>query len=88
MAEALAGEDPVKAWATDLFSGKTAHGITSLVQGADVLHVRTDANGRRTLGTVSRAKRSDGSRVGHRPVDAVVRWGGAVGARSWGTWPA
>lgn len=75
--EALAGEDPVKALG-DRFTvfGKDGSRNYFTVQGANVLHVRTDASGQRSLETVSRAE-AIGRLQGVDPdsVDAVVRWG-------------
>jgi len=75
--EALAGEDPVKALG-DRFTvfGKDGSRNYFTVQGAGVLHVRTDANGRRALETVSRAEAIGRLKeLDIESVDTVVRWG-------------
>jgi hypothetical protein len=75
--EALAAADPVKALG-DRFTvfGKDGSRDYFTVQGANVLHARTAADGRRSLATMTRAEAIERLKgVDAETVDAVVRWG-------------
>ena len=75
--EALADVDPVKALG-DRFTvfGKDGSRDYFTVQGANVLHIRTTADGQRALDTLPRAEAiALLNAVDAEGVDAVVRWG-------------